>query len=68
MHIHADVKEFLDESMPKLQAVFDECNADTYIANLNEETIKRVNQLEELARKLLGIDRPWSSTDGKIML
>lgn len=65
LYVCTDVKEFLIESRPKLQAVFGECgfnNVDMCIADLNEDTIKRVCQLEDLARKLLGIDRPRSST------
>lgn len=41
--------------------MFDECrfdNVDKCIAKLNEETIKRVGQLEEIARRLLGLDHP----------
>ena len=58
---YTGVKEFLIESRPKLQAVFGNCsfdNVDACVANLNEETVKRIARLEEIGRKLLGRDYP----------
>ena len=55
------VRDFLIESRPKLQAVFGDCGfkfVDACIANLNEDTVKHIGQMEEIARRLLGHDHP----------